>query len=133
MCLVLLQYSLLFIIFAVDLSDYRFLMALQSCEEFRTADMIIDAVCEVGGISYFDFILAPKSTILSTLRGVCCLVAWDYGVHARRMAKLMQRTRGHVLNQQRTYRNLLQAKDKLTVDIYNKVRDRLKLQIHGKV
>lgn len=108
-------------------------MALQSCEEFRMADMIIDAICKVGGITYFDFILAPKSTTLNTLRGVCCLLAWDYGVHARRMAKLMKRTRGNVLNQQRMYRNLLQAKDKITVDIYNKVRDELKLQIHGEV
>lgn len=108
-------------------------MALQSCEEFRMADMIIDAICEVGGISYFELILAPKNTMLSTLRGVCCLVAWDYGVHARRLAKLMQRTRGNVLNQTRTYRHLLQAKDKMTVEVYDKVKENLKLRINGKV
>lgn len=98
-------------------------MPLQSCEEYRMADVIIDAVCEVGGVSYFDFIMAPKSTLLSTLRGVCCVVAWDYGIHARRMAKLMRRTRGNVLNQQRTYRHLLQAKDNITLDIYNRVTE----------
>lgn len=108
-------------------------MSLQRCEEFKMADTIIDAICKVGNITYFDFIFAPKSTILNTLRGVCCLMAWDYGVHARRMAKLMRRTRGHVLNQQRTYLHLLQAKDKLTCSIYDKAREELKLQIDGKV
>ena len=106
-------------------------MALQACEEFRMADIIIEAVCKVGGITYFDLILAPKSTILSTLRGICCVLAWDYKIHARRMAKLMRRSRGNVLNQQRTYRNLLQAKDKMTVDLYNKANDFIKLQIYG--
>ncbi len=108
-------------------------MALQACEEFRMADIIIEAVCKVGEITYFDLILAPKSTILSTLRGICCVLAWDYKVHARRMARLMRRSRGNVLNQQRTYRNLLQAKDKMTVDIYNKVNEEIKLQIDEKV
>ncbi|MBR1525136.1 MAG: hypothetical protein IJ640_00550 [Prevotella sp.] len=108
-------------------------MALQSCEEFQMADMIIDAICDVGKVSYFDFLFAPKNTVLSTLRGICCVLAWDYNVHARRMAKLMQRTRGNVLNQQRTYRHLLQAKDKLSVEIYTKAKEQLKLQIDGKV
>lgn len=108
-------------------------MRYQSCEEFRMADIIIEAVCKVGEITYFDLVLAPKSTILSTLRGICCVLAWDYKVHARRMARLMRRSRGNVLNQQRTYRNLLQAKDKLSVEIYDKAKAHLKLQIDGKV
>jgi len=109
-------------------------MAYKSCEEFRLADMIVDAVCKVGQINYFEFILAPKSTNLSTLRGVCCVMAWEYNVHARKMAKLMMRSRGNVLNQQKRYRHLLQVGDKLTVDIYNKVREELNNNIkHGKV
>lgn len=108
---------------------------LTSSEEFRMADLIIDAVCEVGEISYFTFILAPKSTTLNTLRGVCCLMAWEYGVHARRMCKLIRRTRGNVLNMQRVYRGLLQSKDPMTVEYYNKVKNAItiKLQNDGKV
>ena len=125
---------LLFIIFAEDLFIYyRFFMGLQSCREFELANMIIDAACKVSNQSWLDIAFAPKNTILSTYRGVCCVLAWTYNIHARRMAKLLLRTRGNVLNQQRTYRNLLQAKDKLTVDIYNKVYEELKLQIDGKI
>lgn len=108
-------------------------MAYQSCEEFRLADIIIDAVCKVGGISYFEFILAPKSTVLSTLRGLCCVMAWEYHVHARRMAKLMRRSRGNVLNQQRTYRHLLQTRDKMSVEYYEKIKNEINSQINGKV
>ncbi len=110
-------------------------MALKSYEEFRMADVIIDAICEVGGFSYLHLIFAPKETRLSTLRGVCCLMAWEYGVHARRMAKLIRRTRGNVLNMQRSYRGLLQSGDPMTVDLYNQVRERIesKLKGNGKV
>ena len=125
------HYKLLYLLTFSYTTDFR--MALQSCEEFQMADMIIDAICHVGEVSYVDFLFAPKSTTLSTLRGICCVLAWDYKVHARRMAKLMQRTRGNVLNQQRTYRHLLQAKDKLSVEIYEKAKQYIKLQIDGKV
>ena len=108
-------------------------MPYQQCEEFRMADIIIDAVCKVGKITYFDLIAAPKSTMLSTLRGICCVMAWEYKVHARRMAKMIRRNRSNVLNQQRTYRNLLQAKDKMSVEIYEKVNNEIKSQIDGKV
>lgn len=101
-------------------------MELANCEEFRKADLIIDAVCYVGGITYFQLLNDPKSTMLSTLRGVCCVVAWDYGIHARRLAKLIHRTRGNVLNQTKKYRGFLQAKDPLTTEIYNKVIEKLK-------
>ena len=104
-------------------------MAYQSCEEFRIADIIVDAVCKVGNISYFQLIFAPKSTVLSTLRGIACVMAWEYRVHARRMAKLLLRTRGNVLNQQRTYRHFLQSKDKLSTDIYHKVREEIEIQL----
>lgn len=106
-------------------------MELASCEEFRRADIIIDAVCKVGGITYFQLLNAPKETTISTLRGVCCVVAWEYNIHARRLARLIHRTRGNVLNQTKKYRGFLQAKDKLTVDIYNKVKQEIKLQIDG--
>lgn len=96
-------------------------MIVESCEEFQRADKIIDAVCKVGKISYFHFLWAPKNTTLSTLRGVCCVIAWEQGVHARRLAKLIHRTRGNVLNQTKKYRGFLQSKDKLTTEIYNNV------------
>ena len=114
---------LLFIIFAEDLLLLlQISMAYENCEEFRRADIIIDAVCKVGGISYFQLLNAPKETTISTLRGVCCVVAWEYNIHARRLARLIHRTRGNVLNQTKKYRGFLQAKDQLTVDIYNKVK-----------
>lgn len=102
-------------------------------EQFRRADIIINAVCKVGNISYFHLLSAPKSTFMNTLRGVCCIVAWEYGVHARRLAKLIHRTRGNVLNQQRKYMGFLRSKDQMTVDIYNKVRKEIKLQINGEI
>ncbi len=104
-------------------------MELANCEEFRRADIIIDAVCEVGGISYFQLLNAPKETTISTLRGICCVVAWEYNVHARKLAKLIHRTRGNVLNQTKKYRGFLQAKDPLATQIYNKVKEIIKKKI----
>lgn len=108
-------------------------MEYSPSEQFRRADLILNAVCKVGKISYFQLLSAPKSNIINTLRGVCCIVAWEMGVHARRMAKLMHRTRGNILNQQRKYHGFLRSKDPMTMNIYNKVRDELKLEINGEV
>lgn len=106
-------------------------MEYSSSEQFRRANIIIDAVCKVGKITYFHLLSAPKSTLMNTLRGVCCVVAWEYGVHARRLAKMIHRTRGNVLNQQRKYLGFLQSKDPITIDIYNKVKEDIKLQIEN--
>ena len=109
-------------------------MPYKSCKEYLLADIIIDCTCEVGEITYFDLIFARKSKKINTLRGVVCLLAWEYGIHARRMAKLIRRTRGNILNQQRTYRHFLQSKDKLTTEYYTKIKDRIKIKIEdGKV
>lgn len=120
-----------FLLFLRRIYYYSF-MEYTNCEEFRRADIIIDAVCKVGGISYFQFLNEPKNTTISTLRGVCCVVAWEYKIHARRLSRLIHRTRGNVLNQTKKYRGFLQAKDPLTTDIYNKVKNEIKLQINGK-
>ena len=109
------------------------LMEYSPSEQFRRADIIVNAVCKVGKITYFHLLSAPKSTLINTLRGVCCIVAWENGVHARRLAKLIHRTRGNVLNQQRKYLGFLRSKDPMTVDIYNKVREEVKLQINGEI
>jgi hypothetical protein len=108
-------------------------MEYSPSEQFRRANIIIDAVCKVGNITYFHLLSAPKSTVINTLRGVCCIVAWEYGVHARRLAKMIHRTRGNVLNQQRKYLGFLRSKDPMTTEIYNKVREETKLQIDGEV
>lgn len=105
------------------------LMNYSPCEQFRRADIIINAICKVGKITYFHLLSAPKSTIMNTLRGVCCVIAWENGVHARRLAKMIHRTRGNVLNQQRKYLGFLRSKDPITTDIYNKVREEIKQQI----
>lgn len=109
------------------------LMEYSPSEQFRRANIIIDAVCKVGKITYFHLLSAPKSTLINTLRGVCCIVAWENGIHARRLAKMIHRTRGNVLNQQRKYLGFLRCKDPMTLDIYNKVKDEVKLQINGEV
>ena len=109
------------------------LMEYSPSEQFRRADIIINAVCKVGKITYFHLLSAPKNTFINTLRGVCCIVAWEYGVHARRMAKMIHRTRANVLNQQRKYHGFLRSKDPMTVDLYNKVCEEVKLQIDGEI
>ena len=95
-------------------------------EQYRRAEIIVDAVCKVGGINYFQLLSAPKSEKMSTLRGLCCVAGWEFGVHARRMAKMIHRTRGNVLNMQRKYRGLIVFKDALTVSLYGKVMEEIK-------
>ncbi|SEA81279.1 hypothetical protein SAMN04487851_114125 [Prevotella sp. tc2-28] len=106
-------------------------MEYSPSEQFRRADIIINAVCKAGKITYFHLLSAPKSTLMNTLRGVCCVIAWENGVHARRLAKMIHRTRGNVLNQQRKYLGFLRSRDSMTVDIYNKVKEDIKLQIEN--
>ena len=103
------------------------------CKEYERANQIIDAVCKVGNVSYFSFLSAPKSNHINTLRGICCVVSWEENIPARRLAKLIHRTRGNVLNQTKKYRGFLQAKDKTSCEVYNKVKEELKNIDNGKV
>lgn len=106
-------------------------MEYSPSEQFRRADIIINAVCKAGKITYFHLLSAPKSTLLNTLRGVCCVIAWENGVHARRLAKMIHRTRGNVLNQQRKYLGFLRSRDSMTVDIYEKVKKIVEVEIRN--
>ena len=100
-------------------------MAVSSSEQYRRADIIIDVACKVGNIDYLQFITEPRSVKLSTLRGIVCLLSWEYDIHPRKIAKLIQRSRANIINQTNRYRNWLRNGDKLTLEYYNKVREEL--------
>jgi len=100
-------------------------MALTPAEEYGEAVRIVNAVCKAAEVSYFDFLSAPKSLKLNTARGVCCLIAWERGVHARKLAKLIHRTRSNVLNMTRKTFELYKIHDTLVVNMYNSVQQEL--------
>ena len=104
-------------------------MAVSSSEQYRRADIIIDAVCKVGNIDYLQFITEPRSVKLSTLRGIACILSWEYDIHPRKIAKLIQRSRANVINQTNRYRSWLNNGDKLTIEYYNKVKEELTKKI----
>ena len=104
-------------------------MEISSIEQYRRADIIIDATCKVGNIDYLQFLSSPRTTEMSALRGVCCMVAWEYGVHARKMARLIHRTRSNIINQSTRYRNWLKNNDILTTNIYHRIKSEIKDKI----
>lgn len=97
-------------------------MELVGTEQYRRADIIIDAICNVGEITYMDFVMEKRSVKMNTLRGVCCLLGWEYGVHPRKLAEMIRRSRSNVINQTNRYRNWLSSRDKITVDYYKRVK-----------
>lgn len=105
-------------------------MALSSPEQYRLADIIIDAVCKVGNINYLELVTKPRSAKLSTLRGIVCLISWEYNIHPRKMANLIKRSRANVINQTNRYRNWLKNGDKLTCEYYRRIKDEITKILH---
>lgn len=91
-------------------------------EQFRRADIIVDAICKVGQVSFCDLLFKKKSLQMNILRGVAFLLSWEYGVHARIMAQLTRRSRANIINQSKRYRFYLKTGDVYTVQLYNKVK-----------
>ena len=67
--------------------------------------------------------------LLNTVRGVCCLIAWEHGIHPRRLSALIRRSRANVINQTKRYRNWFKNGDKQTVEMYNKTVEIIKNKI----
>lgn len=97
-------------------------MEINVTEQYRRADIIIDAICSVGGINYGDLVVRSRSVRMNTLRGVCCLMSWEYGVHPKRLAELIRRSRSNVINQTNRYRKWMSTGDKITVEVYRRVK-----------
>lgn len=99
------------------------IMEYSQDEQYRRAEIIIDAVCTVGKCTYVDFMYKKKSLHMNILRGVACYLSWEYGVHARRMAIMTNRTRGNIINQSKRYRDYITNNDPVTIEIYNKAKE----------
>lgn len=93
-------------------------MIYSSVEQFRRADIIIDAVCRVGRVAYPELVSHPRSLLYNTLRGVCCLLSWEYGVHPNKMKSLIMRSRCNVINQSKRYLHYLKTGDRITEKVY---------------
>lgn len=91
-------------------------------EQYRRAEIIIDAVCKVGECTYAEFMFKKKSFHMNILRGVAFYLSWEYGVHARRMAIMTSRTRGNVINQSKRYCGYIRNGDPISVQIYEKAK-----------
>lgn len=100
-------------------------------EQYRRADIIIDTVCEVAGLSWLQLI-NPKAKNLTRniVIGIIALLCWDYGVHPLRIGDLINRSRPNMANQRRKYREYVRMAgnskaDQLTTRIYNESKQRL--------
>lgn len=98
-------------------------------EQYRRAEIIIDAVCKVGECTYAEFMFKKKSLHMNILRGVAFYLSWEYGVHARRMAIMTSRTRGNIINQSKRYRDYIRNGDPISVQIYEKAKKVVEEQI----
>lgn len=97
-------------------------MVINSIEQYRRADLILDALCEVGKVTYLRLISRERNLNLNTLRGVYCIIGWEYGVHPSKLAKMVRRSRSNIINQTNRYRSWLSIGDKMTVDCYDRVK-----------
>lgn len=91
-------------------------------DQFFLAGLIIDAVCESGGVSYADFLYYKKCLRMNIIRGVASLLSWEYGVHARCMALVSKRSRSNIINQARRYRWYLHCNDAEITDFHDKAK-----------
>lgn len=98
-------------------------MILNNREQLRRADIVIDAICEVGNVSYPDLITHKRSLLYNALRGVCCLLSWEYGIHPNNLKSLIMRSRSNVINQSRRYFYYLKTGDCITLDLYEKAKN----------
>lgn len=101
-------------------------MTFSQTEQYMWADRIMNAVCTIGGITFIQLVSEVKTAKTNELRGIYCLVTRDYNIHPERAARLISRTRQNVINQTRRYWQYLQAKDKVIVNLYNKIKEYLK-------
>lgn len=101
-------------------------MTLSQTEQYMWADRIMNAVCTIGGITFIQLVSEVKTAKTNELRGIYCLITRDYNIHPERAARLISRTRQNVINQTRRYWQYLQAKDKVIVNLYNKIKEYLK-------
>ena len=100
-------------------------MALTEVQQYEFATKLIDAACKATGYTYLDLIEKNKVTELTDIRGVCCLISWEEGIHARRFAKLMHRTRSNVINMAKKYRQFKRMNDSQTIYLYNLIKTNL--------
>lgn len=101
-------------------------MTFSQTEQYMWADRIMNAVCTIGGITFIQLVSEVKMAKTNELRGIYCLITRDYNIHPERAARLISRTRQNVINQTRRYWQYLQAKDKVIVNLYNKIKEYLK-------
>lgn len=100
-------------------------MALTEVQQYELSTKIINAACKVTGHTYLDIIEKNKISELTDIRGVCCLISWEEGIHPRRFAKLMQRTRSNVINMAMKYRQFKRMNDSQTMYLYNLIKTEL--------
>lgn len=101
-------------------------MTFSQTEQYMWADRIMNAVCTIGGITFIQLVSEVKTAKTNELRGIYCLITRDYNIHPERAARLISRTRQNVINQTRRYWQYLQAKDKVIVNLYNRIKEYLK-------
>lgn len=94
-------------------------------QQYVKINYIVQAACEVGGITYAEFIRKDKSLHKNVLRGVTCVMSRYCCVHPRITALIICRSRQNVINIARSYHKYLQARDELTTEIYKKINDRV--------
>ncbi len=99
-------------------------MMYNQVNQYVWSDRILSAVCEVGEVSFLELSAPNLRTVkLNALRGIFCYITRDMCIHPERAALLINRTRQNVINQARKYAQYIQAKDRYTMRIYNKVMD----------
>lgn len=104
-------------------------MSLSNMEQLRRADIIINAICQVGEIEYYDLLKYKRSVLFDSLRGVCCLLSWEYKIHPNKMKNLMMRSRSNVINQSKRYYNYLRTGDDITQRLYNRAKNIIETKI----
>ena len=70
-------------------------MIYNQYQQYELSDRIMQAVCEVGKVTFMELCSAVKTVKLNTLRGLYCLISRDYCIHPDRSARLLCRTRAN--------------------------------------
>lgn len=89
-------------------------------EQYRKADIIIDNVCKVAGISWLELIGRNRNMKKNAVIGIIAFLCNEYQVHPSKIGHLLNRSRGNMINQAKRYRNYVRYVSKsesgMTID-----------------
>jgi len=85
------------------------------------AEEVAQAVCESCEIDEKELVYGPKCNKLNFARGLYCAVTALAGIHPKKAAQVIKRSRAHVITSAKHYIGYLEVGDPVITKLYEKI------------